>query len=165
MTNSIDTWNENHRSWANASHHLSIINAILEIHKYIEQKPPYYEIDISMQLTSIWKNLIVNGIQLEYVQTEIVKGHRMKQMLSYIHQHYPEKMMLEDIARAGQLSRSECCRYFKRYLNSTPLNMLRIIESKKAYIYCSKVISMLLKLLIKLVLIVQAIILIYSEMP
>ncbi|MEH7344232.1 AraC family transcriptional regulator [Bacillus sp. JJ1532] len=110
----------------------NILNAIMEIHQYIEQKPAYYEIDISMQLTFIWKNLIVNGIQLEYVQTEIVKGHRMKQMLSYIHQHYPEKMMLEDIARAGQLSRSECCRYFKRYLNSTPLNYVKDYRIQKS---------------------------------
>ncbi len=46
----------------------------------------------------------------------------MKQMLSWIHQNYAEKIMLEDIARAGQLSRSECCRYFQRFLKSTPLN-------------------------------------------
>lgn len=75
-----------------------------------------------MQLTNIWKNLIDNGFKLEYVQTEIVKSQRMKQMLSWIHEHYAEKIKLEDIARAGQLSRSECCRYFKRYLKCTPVN-------------------------------------------
>jgi AraC-like DNA-binding protein len=48
----------------------------------------------------------------------------MKQMLSWIHLHYAEKIMLNDIARAGQLSRSECCRYFKRILNTTPLNYI-----------------------------------------
>ncbi|KAB2332288.1 AraC family transcriptional regulator [Cytobacillus depressus] len=110
----------------------NILNAILDIHQYIEQKPPYYEIDVSMQLTLIWKNLIVNGIQLEYVQTEIIKGNRMKQMLSYIHQHYAEKIMLEDIAKAGQLSRSECCRYFKRILNSTPLNYVTDYRIQKS---------------------------------
>src|SRR3954462_14261835 len=52
----------------------------------------------------------------------MLKSQRMKQMLSWIHLHYAEKIMLEDIARAGQLSRSECCRYFKRILKTTPLN-------------------------------------------
>ena len=52
-----------------------------------------------MKLSSIWKNLIDNGFKLEYVQTEIVKSQRMKQMLSWIHEHYAEKIMLEDIAR------------------------------------------------------------------
>ena len=110
----------------------NILNAILEINQYIEQQPPYYEIDITIQLTLIWKNLIVNGFQLEYVQTEILKSQRMKQMLSYIHQHYAEKMMLEDIARAGQLSRSECCRYFKRFLKSTPLNYVKDYRIQKS---------------------------------
>ncbi|TDK65086.1 AraC family transcriptional regulator [Bacillus salipaludis] len=100
----------------------SILDAILEIYHCIEQKQQYYEIDITMKLSLIWKNLIDNGFKLEYVQTEIVKSQRMKQMLSWIHEHYAEKILLEDIARAGQLSRSECCRYFRRFLKCTPLN-------------------------------------------
>ncbi len=100
----------------------SILDAILEIYHCIEQKQQYYEIDITMKLSLIWKNLIDNGFKLEYVQTEIVKSQRMKQMLSWIHEHYAEKVLLEDIARAGQLSRSECCRYFRRFLKCTPLN-------------------------------------------
>nr|WGD76248.1 hypothetical protein P5631_03220 [Bacillus subtilis] len=70
-----------------------------------------------MQLTLMWKNLVVNGFQLEYDQSEMIKSHRMKQMLNWIHLHYAEKITLEDIAKAGQLSRSESCRYFKRMLN------------------------------------------------
>lgn len=100
----------------------NILDAILKIYQSIEQKTPYYEINITQKLAFIWKNLIDSGFSLEYVQTEIVKSQRMKQMLSWIHQHYAEKIMLEDIARAGQLSRSECCRFFKRYLKCTPLN-------------------------------------------
>lgn len=99
----------------------NILNAILEINQCIKQKSQYYEIDITLQLTLIWRNLVANGFQLEYVQTEIVKSQRMKEMLSWIHQHYAEKIRLEDIARAGHLSRSECCRYFKRFLQSTPI--------------------------------------------
>lgn len=110
----------------------NILNAILEINQYIEQKSQYFEIDITLQLTLIWKNLIVNGFHLEYVQTEIVKSQRIKQMLSWIHQHYAEKIMLEDIARVGQLSRSECCRYFKRFLKSTPLNYVMDYRIQKS---------------------------------
>lgn len=46
----------------------------------------------------------------------------MKQMLNWIHLHYKEKIMLEHIARAGGVSRSECWRYFKRIFKTTPLN-------------------------------------------
>jgi AraC-like DNA-binding protein/mannose-6-phosphate isomerase-like protein (cupin superfamily) len=100
----------------------NILNAISEINQSMEQKSQYYEIDIAIQLTLIWKNLINNGFNLEYDQTEILKDQRMKHMLSWIHENYAEKIVLEDIARAGQLSRSESCRYFKRFLKCSPLN-------------------------------------------
>lgn len=64
----------------------------------------------------------MNGLPLEYDQAERLKNNRMKQMLNWIHLHYAEKVTLDDIAQAGQLSRSECCRYFKRMLKNTPLS-------------------------------------------
>lgn len=103
--------------WAN-----NILDAIVKVNQLIQQKPPYYEMDITVQFTLIWKNLIINGFQLEYEQMKMLKSHRMKQMLNWIHTHFAEKILLNDIASAGQLSRSECCRYFKRILKKTPLN-------------------------------------------
>ena len=49
-------------------------------------------------------------------------NQRIKQMLNWIHLHYSEKIMLNDIAGAAQISRSECCRYFQRFLHITPMN-------------------------------------------
>lgn len=76
----------------------------------------------------------MNGFKLEYDQAEMVKSHRMKQMLQWVHLHYVEKIMLEDIARAGQLSRSECCRYFKRILKTTPLSYVMEYRIKKSLV-------------------------------
>ncbi|MDQ0225824.1 AraC-like DNA-binding protein/mannose-6-phosphate isomerase-like protein (cupin superfamily) [Metabacillus niabensis] len=112
----------------------NILESILQINQLINQKPRYYEMDISVHLTLIWKNLIENGIQLEYEQVEVVKNQRMKQMLNWIHQHYAEKVLLEDIARAGQISRSECCRYFKRILKKTPMKYVTDYRIQKSLI-------------------------------
>jgi len=109
-----------------------VLESITEIKQLIHQSPSFYEIDISMKLSSIWKNLIQNGIQLEFKQGELQKNERMKQMLNWIHQHYAEKILLEDIAQAGQLSRSECCRYFKRFLNKSPLNYVTDYRIQKS---------------------------------
>ncbi|WP_132745750.1 AraC family transcriptional regulator [Scopulibacillus darangshiensis] len=106
---------------ANVDWGKNILDAIKNINQLIQQKSLYYEINLTLQLTLIWQNLVINGFQLEYDQTEMLKSHRMKQMLNWIHLHYAEKIMLDNIARAGQLSRSECCRYFKRMLQTTPL--------------------------------------------
>lgn len=112
----------------------NMLDAILKIKQWIQQQSPYYEIDISVQLTLIWQNLIINGVQLEYDQTEMVKSQRMKQMLNWIHLHYAEKIRLDDIAKAGQLSRSECCRYFKRVLKKTPLHYVTDYRIQKSLI-------------------------------
>jgi AraC family transcriptional regulator, melibiose operon regulatory protein len=64
----------------------------------------------------------------------MLKSHRMKQMLNWIHLHYAEKIMLDDIAKAGQLSRSECCRYFKRILKTTPLRYVTDYRIQKSLI-------------------------------
>ncbi|MGQ4666498.1 AraC family transcriptional regulator [Metabacillus halosaccharovorans] len=110
----------------------NIVNSIIEINQIIKQQSPYYEIDISIHLTLIWKNLIINGVTLEYEQTEMRKNQRMKQMLNWIHHHYAEKIFLNDIAHAGQLSRSECCRYFKRLVKKTPLEYVTDYRIQKS---------------------------------
>lgn len=110
----------------------NVLHAVQEINKCIQQQPPQYELDIALQLTLLWKSLIRNGFQLQYDQAEIVKSHRMKEMLNWIHGHYGEKVMLDDIARAGQLSRSECCRYFKRTLQTSPLKYVMHYRIQKS---------------------------------
>lgn len=110
----------------------NIVESIVKVRKLTEHKPQHFDFDLTMQLLFIWKNLIINGFEPEYVQTEMVKSQRIKQMLSWIHLHYAEKISLEDIAKAGHLSRSECCRYFKRILNTTPLNYVMDYRIQKS---------------------------------
>lgn len=47
-----------------------------------------------------------------------------KKMVSYIYQHYAEALSLEDIASAGNISRSKCCIIFKKYLQQSPVDFL-----------------------------------------
>lgn len=110
----------------------NIVEGIMNVKELTEHKPQHFDFDLIMQLLFIWKNLIMNGFEPQYVQTEMVKSQRIKQMLSWIHLHYAEKINLEDIAKAGHLSRSECCRYFKRILNTTPLNYVMDYRIQKS---------------------------------
>ena len=41
-------------------------------------------------------------------------------MTGFIHQHFPERITLADIAAAGTMSRSQCCTVFREYVNRTP---------------------------------------------
>ncbi len=47
-----------------------------------------------------------------------------KAMVSYIYQHYPEKITLDDIAAAGNVCRSKCCSIFKHYLQQPPVDFM-----------------------------------------
>lgn len=102
----------------------SILDSILKIRDLINQSSPFYEVDIACLLACIWQQLIKNGFRLEYTRTEGEKHRRMKEMLNWIHEHYAEKVTLSDIAKAGRLSKSECCRYFKKILKTTPIHYL-----------------------------------------
>ncbi|MEK4183001.1 AraC family transcriptional regulator [Bacillus sp. FSL K6-1145] len=99
-----------------------IYQCIQTIQRLIDETPAYYELELNIQLITMWKCLLQNGFQIKYDARQHDKNERMKPMLNWIHQHYHEKVLLQDIARAGQLSRSECCRYFKDILKKTPLH-------------------------------------------
>lgn len=52
------------------------------------------------------------------------KHRRVRACLEYIHKEYAHKVLLEDIARAGCVSASECCRDFKEILDQSPVDYL-----------------------------------------
>ncbi|WP_411218580.1 helix-turn-helix transcriptional regulator [Terribacillus saccharophilus] len=110
----------------------NILKAIMDMHHLIQQQAPFFEISVMHHLNYIWQNLIMNGIKLEYKETDMIKSQRMKQMLHYIHCHYNGKMSLSDIAKAGQLSRSETCRYFQRIVKRSPLSYVTDYRIKKS---------------------------------
>lgn len=47
-----------------------------------------------------------------------------RDMVSYIYQHYTDRITLADIAAAGNVSRSKCCAIFKYYLQQSPIDFL-----------------------------------------
>lgn len=112
--------------------YLSCIKNILEIN---DEKKPGYELLTKAALLRIWYQLY----QLAYRNNEgpvpkaaIQDEQRVKQAILYIQEHFMENVTLEDIAGSIMVSKSECCRCFKRTLNVTPFEYLmkyRILES------------------------------------
>lgn len=94
---------------------------IRRLHHLLVNQPPLYALDTGQLLIELWKNLLVKIESVERESSAAVKDERMKQMILWIDAHYTEPVRLEDIARAGQLSRAECCRYFNRYLKTSPM--------------------------------------------
>ena len=113
-----------------------ILEVIRLIRTELVSQTPYYELKVASALLDMWTLLIKNGYALEYDASEMTRSRRMKDMLQWIHLNYADPVRLEDIARTGQLSRSETCRYFKQILRTTPMQYVMDYRIQKALNFC-----------------------------
>lgn len=95
------------------------------------QKTFAYELKTKGYLLQIW--LLLLEQREAQTKTPIKKESnlqvgldesRVKQAITYITQHYAENISLEDIADFIHISKSECCRCFKRCLDLSPFEYL-----------------------------------------
>ena len=109
---------------------------ISELHKICdiyEKKAFAYELWIKSSLCTIWINLI--SILMNDIESHKTISHeekRIKTMLEYIHNNFYRSISLNDIAESVYISKSECCRSFKKYLKMTPFEYLmqyRVIKA------------------------------------
>ena len=114
--------------------YLSEIREILSLN---DLKEDGYELLTKSALLRIWYQLYKMSTALvsgSVPKTAVQDEQRVKQAILYIQEHFMETVTLEDIAGSIMVSKSECCRCFKRTLNTTPFEYLmkyRIMESTK----------------------------------
>jgi len=105
-----------------------------------------YEFEVRNELSEV---LLQLG---DHQQQEIIKlpqkvlrnEQRMKQMLKYIQDHYFETILLEDIAEAATVSKSECLRCFREIHGITPLryvNQYRLLVAAQNLVETDRQIS------------------------
>ena len=114
----------------------SIRRAIGEIFDCLADRRPCFEMIIQRDLNLIFEWLAVRFDDLagkEASRIQITKQIRMQQMMTYIYDHYPEKITLEDIARAASISRSEAGRCFQAYMSCSPIEALIRYRLQMAY--------------------------------
>lgn len=99
----------------------TILAKIEEIYHLHARKPFGYELDIGMALAAVWRQLIARQQEItpEADAGEYVDQQRIKAIMAYINEHYMEKVSLEEIASVVNISKGECCRFFKRVVKCT----------------------------------------------
>ena len=55
-----------------------------------------------------------------------------REMVSYIFSHFDEPLTLDEIAASGNVSRSKCCRIFKKYLGDSPIDFANSYRLEKS---------------------------------
>ena len=95
-----------------------------------------FELSTKAKLCYFWIaliNIVAPGKTLKKPAKSIsLDESRAKDMILYIEQNYADKISLDDLAESVHISKSECCRCFKRALNLTPIEYLmkfRIFKS------------------------------------
>lgn len=86
--------------------------------------------DLWMQLLTISSNESANKVSV----LSILDEERVKYAISYINANYAKALTLDEISDSVHLSKSECCRCFKRATSLTPFEYLmrqRILESAR----------------------------------
>lgn len=109
-------------SWQN-----EIIENIKEIYKLSQINPtsPDFELRVHIIICEIWHRLYQYYVQLSQDTPQPQKHlQRLRDILSYIQAHASEDISLEDIASHAGLCKSECCRFFKKYMKMTIFDYL-----------------------------------------
>lgn len=89
------------------------------------EQPAGYELRLQSLLPAFWLTLYENTVAINGSHAVPVPGvASMKSMIEYIHTHYAEHILLDDIAAAGIMSRTKCCGLFRKNVNQTPMEFL-----------------------------------------
>lgn len=101
-----------------------------------------YELYVQAQLCNIWLEILENFASLtslddvpaKTANNLLIDEIRVKTAMDYMEKHHNESITLDDIAASAHISKSECCRCFKRTLKLTPFEYLmryRIFEATR----------------------------------
>lgn len=112
---------------ANSSHYQSIFSLLNIVWDSIFTETPDYEITVRNELSNLFcilKHFPENNNSIK-TEHNFLQESRVQTLLSYIHQHYFEKITLEDLAKSASVSKSEALRCFKGIVGQSPIKYLK----------------------------------------
>lgn len=109
--------------------HQEILNGVREIGRLTEEHGDGYEMQVHILLMQIWLKLyqyFATGPAEEPLPQRNLQ--RLRDMIAYLQEHYSQEISLDDVAEYVNLCKSECCRFFKRYMNMTIFEYLMYLR-------------------------------------
>ena len=106
--------------------HAFILDSLTEMTELKRQGEYGYELEIIGLFYRVWKNLArqFQAGNPAAQGSEDMDTKVQKDMVSFIYQHYTERLTLSSIAASGGVCRSKCCQIFKKYLCQSPIDFL-----------------------------------------
>lgn len=101
-----------------------ILQGLGEIYRLSQERSDMFELEVQRQLLGIWGELFRHWEDQGQKASDPEKIQRLRVILSYLHQHYGEKVTLEEVAKEVGLCKSECCRFFRRQMRQSLFDYL-----------------------------------------
>lgn len=112
----------------------NILNQLFKIYAAYNQRKDGYELEIQIMLLQIWQILVNHFFLISSLTDSSIWNPRIKKMIEFINNHYMDNFSLEELASEINLSKSACCREFKKYVKCTIFEYLldyRLMKSTK----------------------------------
>lgn len=111
-----------------------ILDELAAIWELTKNRPASYEIRIQLMLAKVWLLLWENGTYGQPIPGISAQRtmDRLKKILTYIQNHYTEKITLADIAAEANICQSECCRFFKKHMKESLFDYLLSYRIEKS---------------------------------
>ncbi len=87
---------------------------------YHAKENPVAPLIISSLFLKIWSIIFENSNTSVSLKNQNSDFTILKNMIGYIQKFYREKITLDDIATAGAVGQSKCCKLFNKYIGVTP---------------------------------------------
>lgn len=121
-----------------------ILNNISKIYEEYNKKEMGFELQIFILLIEVW-NILIKSYFVSIPNDNVRNNSSyIKNIISYICNHYMDKIELNDLAKEVNLSKSTCCREFKKYMSCTIFEYIinyRLVVSSNLLITTNESIS------------------------
>lgn len=103
--------------------HVKMAEAVLQAVELIREEEFGYEFRLRNLLSDFWLLFLqdTEEVRAAAPPRTTVDTERIRLMTAYIREHCTEKITLEDVAEAADISTRECTRCFRRCLNASPI--------------------------------------------
>ncbi|MBU5482032.1 AraC family transcriptional regulator [Blautia sp. MSJ-19] len=109
---------DNHR-------HTQLLN-LLRDSFLISEQDLGYELRLRSALSEIWLGIYREALPLlEKSENEILDSSRLKELMTYVHEHFSEKITVQQLSSNALMSERECFRLFHDCLHTSPMEYVR----------------------------------------
>ena len=110
-----------------------ILHVIKEIYELSKTPEDDFELSVHRKLMYIWHKLyLYYSTQPEHGNRTLVHIQRLREILTFIHENYTTDISLDEIAEYTSLSKSECCRFFKKHMDMTIFDYILYYKIQKS---------------------------------